>query len=546
MGVSAYQISEFASFFKGSETGYGQHTYNFQDGAKEKGDNRTVKDKLVTQELYQAHLDGKLGLGVVPVNKEGECRFTVIDIDIYDTSLDIFIQAIERNNFPLVPFKSKSGGLHIYMFLKEWTQAKDAIEATRKMASVLMMDVFVKKQRNVLIEIFPKQARVQAGSVGNWINLPYYNAENTRQAAIIEGHSATLEEALLYIKSKVKTIEEVLSFINQLPYSDAPPCLQTIWLLNAVGENEGRNNYLFSFGAYLKKKNEAFFEQYLYEVNNSMKAPVTNNELELTVINSLRKKDYNYRCKEFPCVEYCNKTECKMREFGVGKTDGYFSNLEYGQLTQYKQDVPYYEWLVRAQGDTEWKCLRFKNEMEIIHQDTFQQLCFRELYVLPPKLKVESWAKLVRDALVDIKIIAIEMTFDTSPISILKSLICDFITGRAPAVTLEGVNQKRVFFDDKASRYLFKPRDLTDFVFITKQFKHYQPAEMHSKMRDFGCYDVRVRIGTGDKAKQYRLYAIDQIAYAKNLQENEDMVDIEGAVKELEAADAAGLKENAY
>ena len=110
-----------------------------------------------------------------------------------------------------------------------------------------------------------------------------------------------------------------------------------------------------------------------------MGKPLDAREIEDTILSSLRKKDYGYKCTQSPLCDYCNKQECKLREFGIGKDSGYFSVIEYGQLTQVKTSEPYYEWLVRVQGAEEWTRLRFQRESDIIGQDAFLQLCRLEL-----------------------------------------------------------------------------------------------------------------------------------------------------------------------
>jgi hypothetical protein len=507
MSIDQIKIADFMTAFSGANKNYGQHIYGeIKEGEKEKGGkNQTITNKLLTIEQYKDHLNGKKGLGVIPINEDNECKFAVIDIDIYNVNLLMYISAIDRNNFPIVPFKSKSGGYHLYVFFKQFISAKTGIEITRKYANALSIDTLVKKHKNELLEIFPKQYSLKQGSVGNWINLPYYNHESTRAYAIKDDKALNLEQALLLIREKTRTVKDHEAFLNDLPYSDAPPCLQTIYILNPLGENDGRNEYLFSFGAYLKKKNEDFFEQGLFQINEALNNPIDRDELEKTILQSLRKKDYSYKCRQAPCLHYCNKNLCKKREFGVGKQDGYFSALEYGKMYQYKTLQPYYEWEVRLQGQDNFVKLRFKNEDEIIKQDAFLKLCFRELRNLPYKLKQGEWFKLVNQHLMEIEVVTIDDAYDTSPISMLKALFFDFLLNRAMAATREQILNKRVYFEIGKMLYYFRSKDFNEFLYMQRNFHYFGPGEIHAFLKDFGAKPDRLRL---DNGKQIRVYAI--------------------------------------
>jgi hypothetical protein len=302
--------------------------------------------------------------------------------------------------------------------------------------------------------------------------------------------------------------------VQTVPFQDAPPCLQTIYLLDAVGKNEGRNNYLFSWGAYFKKKDEMSFETELYKINDALSEPITDNELEQTILNSLRRKDYNYTCKQPPCANFCNRMECKNREFGVGKVDGYFSGLEFGQLVQFKQDKPYYEWEIRQQGEDDYKNLRFKDETEIIRQDSFLQLCFRELHLLPVKLKMPAWFKIVNQSLESIQVIEIEAQYDTSPLILLKRYIYEFLEERAKARTRTDILSKRVYYDERTQEYWFRTPDLMEFLMVNKNFRAVDNSTVGAVLRDIGCQKKQIKT---EKRVSLRVTAIASIFVQRNL-----------------------------
>lgn len=501
--LQVLQIQEFKRFFTGSLHNFGEFIYDFENksAGKINGKARSVVNQLITIKEYENHLNGKTGLGIIPITEENTCFFSVIDVDIYKANLSIYIKAIEKGGFPLIPFKSKSGGLHIYIFYKKGIPAKKSIEIMRKFSSILSIDNLVKANGGKRVEVFPKQSNI-LDTVGNWINLPYYNYSNTLQPAIKKGKELSLDEAIVYIKEKVTTIEEVEDFLKSLELNDAPPCLQQLYFLSPL---LNRNNFLFSMGVYLKKKDEESFEQELLEINNGLIEPLEEKELTKTVTSSLKKRDYSYKCKEDPCVSYCNKTECKKREFGIGKNEGYFSSIEVGQLYQYKMQQPYYEWEVKLQGNEEIKRLRFNSEDEIIKQDTFLKLCMRELHELPNKLKQSEWFNKVNQSLKELKIITVDEYDDTSPIMILKAHIHEFLADRALADTKNQILSKRVYFDAQIEEYYFRSKDIMEYIFIHKQFKYFKVQELHAILREFKCFSKQIRL---ENKKQIRVMAI--------------------------------------
>jgi hypothetical protein len=505
--ISELNRNYFKDLFVGNIHNYGQHTYSYAEkGEKERGGNRTVTNKLLTMKEYKAHLTGKTGLGIIPINEESKCKFAVIDIDIYNQDFTPYLSAIERYNFPIVPFSSKSGGYHLYVFFKQFVKVKDAIKRLKSIARILGISLFVRQYKNEPLEFFPKQLKFEINKPGTWINLPYFNAEEeSKQHVIHNGDALTLSEALVYIKTKLTTIEELDEVLNDLPFSDAPPCLQTLSILNHLGENSGRNNYLFSFAVYLKKKDENYFEQGVAELNNALPVPIKIERLEETVISSVRRKDYSYRCTVGPICDFCDKKVCQIREYGIGKEGGYFTNLIFGDMLQYQAASPYYEWQVKGQDVDIFKTLRFKNEDEIIKQDVFLKLCMRELHFLPFKMKQVEWFKLVNQALAEIKMITIDRADDTSPLIRFHNLFFDFLTTRAIAMTKDQINGKRVYFDPTTEKYYFKNKDLVEYLYDIKSFRLYSSGEIHGLLRDLG---VNKKTIISETKKQIRVSEI--------------------------------------
>lgn len=533
MSIIDSQVISFMSLFSGSSQGYGEHIYlEEEEGEVKKRGKSYTKQGMPKPEMYAQHLRGEKGLGIIPV-EEGQCKFCEIDVDVYGDDVMVFVRAIWRNSLPLIPFRSKSGGLHMCTFYRDFIDADIAIANARRLASLLNVDKFLAQhdtKRAGAVEIFPKQKRVEVGRKGSWINLPYYNAENGKQCAIGIDGDMSFDDFLVYAQSHVQTPESIEDFFNNLPFKDAPPCLQTIYMLDAMEYTEGRNNYLHCFGTYLKKANEEFWESRLYEINNAMARPLGEEEVETTIIQSLRKKDYSYMCSQSPCVLYCNKAICKTREFGVGKDQGYFSTLEYGVMTQYKQDQPYYEWEIREQGKESWTTFRFKDETEIIGQDRFMQLCMRFLHTLPPRLKNPVWTKTVNQCLQDLQVVEVAQEYDMSPLMVFKSFLYDFVIGNIAKNKEQIISMGRVWHDEEEDAYIFRGVDCLKYIRYKKNFTAYRESEFISKLRDIGAFQARVRFLVGKQMKQVSVWKLGRIAFIQNVEK------AIGEAEELEVA----------
>jgi len=360
MAIAITALSNFKSVFSGNTEAYGIHSYGEQKekGEKEKGTNIT-KIGRVTDEAYTNHLDGKKGLGIIPIKKDGTCSFVVIDIDLYQEETLQCIKTVYKNNFPLVPFRSKSGGLHLYLFFTEPMKIKTALDYLTTLKTFLTPN-------SKKVEIFPKQTILKGGQVGNWINLPYYNTEDTKQYLYDEKlKPVPFERAMNIIKKRTYTEKQLNEFIEILDLFDAPPCLQSIYY---SGVTEYRNEYLFSLACYFKSKFSEAFEEELIEANKRLNNSIEEDRLLKTVISSHRKKEYSYRCNDQPLCDLCNRAICRERKYGIGGRE--ISELSYGQFFEYTTDPPYYEWIVNE------KSLKFFNESEIISKISLEIYVF--------------------------------------------------------------------------------------------------------------------------------------------------------------------------
>ena len=98
-------------------------------------------------------------------------------------------------------------------------------------------------------EVFPKQIELKSkDDTGNFLNLPYFNGDDTtRYAFKNDGTAASLEEFYkIYEEAKQKDITKIKIERPKSDYDDAPPCIE-LMALNKIPEG-GRNNAMFHFG----------------------------------------------------------------------------------------------------------------------------------------------------------------------------------------------------------------------------------------------------------------------------------------------------------
>ena len=173
-------------------------------------------------------------------------------------------------------------------------------------------------------EIFPKQIKLHLDrdDVGNFLNLPYFNAEEGLRYAIKDdGTSATLDEFLELYEQYKQTPEQIASLQvgsakKEEPMMDGPPCLQ-ILASKKIGEG-GRNNGLFNLGVYLRKAYPDSWETEILTYNMQyLDPPLPLSEVNI-VAKQLDRKEYAYKCSDAPINAYCNKTLCLTRKHGVG------------------------------------------------------------------------------------------------------------------------------------------------------------------------------------------------------------------------------------
>ena len=103
------QAERFMAAFEGFSTAHGQTKISDERRAgKQKAESRIIRAPL-TIELVTSHLEGKMGVGSIPINENSQCKFGALDIDQYPLDLVALDKKLRDSNIPCVVCRSKSG-----------------------------------------------------------------------------------------------------------------------------------------------------------------------------------------------------------------------------------------------------------------------------------------------------------------------------------------------------------------------------------------------------------------------------------------------------
>lgn len=456
----------FMALFAGLDRSHGTYALGKalaqekKSSAKLTGPRKTVHEP-VTEALWESHLRGTYGLGIVPIRSDNTVVFGAIDIDDYSIDLKALAKAISKAKLPLIVCRTKSGGAHLYCFTKEAVTAQTMRDK--------LVDWAI-KLGHPGVEVFPKQVALASkndpveNNTGNWINMPYAAAENTlRYALDAKGESLEVEEFLdLADKKKVKNdfALKIIEFFEELDeefldmVKGFPPCLT---LLCKMKMHEGaRNNFLFDIGVALKKRYGNDFKDHMGRYNERFIVPPLSWDEVTDTIKSLTKKDYSYKCKDGPIVSYCNKDVCRTCEYGVGTLPD-DPGVTFGPMMRMNTDPPTWIWEInnhRLELDTK----------ALMDQRRFQEECLNKISVYPTLIKAATWKKLVTDAVATTKGHEIEVPDEATRDGLIWSYLVDFCTSKVMAKAFDEVLLGKPWLNPEDKYTYFQGKDFYQYL----------------------------------------------------------------------------------
>ena len=438
-----------------------------------------TEHKPVTLELWENHLNGKRGLGIIPIRDNATIMWAGIDLDVYPIDLTALEGKLTALKLPLVISRSKSGGAHLLLFLKDAVEAKFIRQKLQEWVVALGFPGS---------EIFPKQnSLANEKDVGNWLNMPYYSfKDDDRRCGWYNGAAIGIDDFLTLAEGRKVTRDALERFVvtGDAELSDAPPCLQH---LCKSGFPKGtRNMGLFNVGVYARLKYDDEWQEQLDVLNRQVMEPPLSTAEVANTVKSLKKKNYFYLCNKDPIVSVCNKEICKTRKFGIGNNDaGMMPTVMLGALSKIDSQSP--TWIMDVDG--------YRIECttdDLLNQGRFRKLCLDKINKLPGLLKQPIWEQLIRERLENVEVI--EAPPDSGPEGQFKQHLEDFCTARAygdkPDDLLLGKPYHAVGDDENAldgnSTTYFRSNDLFRYL-DAQHFKILTERQVWNLLRKLGA-----------------------------------------------------------
>ena len=482
-------MRRFASLYAGRTDCFGRYLVagGRQDG-KQKGRGQTVHEPL-TDEVFAAHLSGQIRLGVVPIRVDSSVSWFAGDIDDYSVNLLEIETKAQAAGFPLVVCRSKSGGAHLYCFIRGTAPATSAIKAMRSWLAVLGYP---------RSEVFPKQDTVTEESTGNWINLPYHNGDDADNYAIgLTGEKLTLAEFEQMANARAITpaeLETLAGVKAEKPkkargeFADAPPCVAQM-AVDKVTEG-GRNTVLTHVGIFYRKSDPDNWQEKLIEWNALYIEPRLPTEEVRQIARSLAKDKYEYFCKQEPMCSICQKDLCLTRKWGVGPQHGEdYSDYDIDRIVKITSDPPIF--YVIMNGDS------IKMDPDTLFAGSkFRKRVWESTGRFVTPLKQIQHEKRLKAAKMEIESAPQEVSDEGAILEIFR----DWCEARVPNTpNINEVRRGNPYYDPDRKAVVFRSQDFINVYRRVKRFNA-EDREVWASLRSSGCIRDNVRI-EGEQTK---------------------------------------------
>ena len=473
----------FMALFNGLSRAHGEYTIQQQKGAKAVG-KAVTKKAPVTPKLWEKHLEGKQGIGIIPIRDDSTVVFGAIDIDSYGgfepSQVAILVAS---NNWPLVVCRSKSGGAHLYLFTSEPVPAR----LMRGKLKQFAIAVGYPKA-----EIFPKQDSMHGqDDIGNWINMPYFGGDSTNRHGYDNDTVLSSEEFLDFAEQLAITTSELESIaVSSSEFNDAPPCLEH---LTASGFPPGSmNNGLFNLAVYAKMKFPEEWQRIVYQYNDRFMGPGPAQEVQ-QIIKSVDKKKYTYKCAEAPICGVCDKSICVDRKFSpIGDFSTYKSPTAQKVARQCileEVETPVTCWVPPDTSDDEpyWVFKLHGYEMDVSvdmvqSQTKFIRFYLKKFHRVLLAIDEARWARRMNE-LLETAVIE-QMAPDAGPEGQLFFYLEAFCNGKAQARVQDELIIGKPWKNE--GRVFFRSQDLVKYLDVNR-FKEFSERQLFAIFRRHGA-----------------------------------------------------------
>ena len=485
----------FTKLFKGLDRAYGKYELPKDliatDGEKVKGRGITKSEDLLP-EHYTRHLLGQSMLGVVPIQDGNRCNFAAIDIDDYEVDHVAVIKRVSELKLPLVATRSKSGGLHLWAFFKnEGVPARAAMTKLEEVSAALGYPG---------IEIFPKQHQIGPEDVGNWINLPWFQYDETdRWGWTDEGEEIRdLETWLGYAEDRAVTLKELnrwkVDFDDageaDAMFADGPPCLQT---LASRGIPEGqRNMTMFPMAVYAHARypDPAEMEWAVHQYNDHLFDPrMQDREIE-TIRQQVEHNDYRYPCQQEPIKSVCNRALCLRRKYGV-RLNG--TQFNWGTLWQI---LPLTNDGKELVDECYWRMqLNYNEEQVMIDLSTAELMNYRAVHmkvvnariILPP-MDANDWRNIIEEKMQNVEVVhELEIT---SSVGELRQHLARFLSMRAAGTEMKvEVLAGKAWLNEDEGMFWFQGEFFKDYL-TQQRYTDFKGPKLTQTLKHMFGFDI--------------------------------------------------------
>lgn len=491
-------LRRYMALFRGNPRSYGVWNPN----KPPKKDSHTEKSEYGDAQARD-HLEGRMGLGLVPIRDDGTCFWGAIDIDNHGSDKDTDIRAVERRvaelEYPLVACRSKSGGVHLYMFFNEPVRCDIVRQVLARWAKTLEVEG--------VDCIYPKQSRLATSedgerALGNWINLPYFHADETKRFAVSNGKRLTLDAFLT--KAETTAIDaNALSKAFADDLSQMPPCLQARLKGGGFAPGE-RNEGTYQVAVFCRKRDPDTARDTAHDLSARFMIddPLPFKERDKTIKSATSSKA-NYKCHVFKDV--CDRSACRKLKWGI-------SEAEFEAMSS-RETMPVFHSLVKyhntdplrfdlAIGEAEGS--RKIEGLTIEELSSFTELrkaVMARTHVVLPRLKNDEWDKMLRELFDKIEID--EVPEDATPDGAVRIRLVEFLRkadlksegdqAKDREALLRGVPVVQLHKDERV--VMFRSVDFVNYLQKTKTDVIKNKDLWFRASRSMGVKNDRVRVG---------------------------------------------------
>ena len=228
---------------------------------------------------------------------------------------------------------------------------------------------------------------------------------------------------------------------------------------------------------------------------DNLDSPLPSGEVN-GLVKSVSKKDYAYTCKQTPICNYCEKSKCIKREFGIGGVGG-GQSIEIDAITKYetenKQSV---RWYIDIGGE------RIEiTTQQLLDQRQLQKICVEKLNKCPSTMPAQQWEQRINDLLNSVEIII--DPDDASPKGQFEKMLDSFLTGKVQARHRDELMNGKPWHDPDEDKVYFRSEDL--FIYLEgRRFRYPSQHQVWSWLRTIGGDRKAFRI----KSKPVKVWSV--------------------------------------